>query len=427
MTKLAREAAREVSAGSHVKVAYIMSRFPKLTETFVLYEMLAVERLGHQVEVYPLRRERTKAMHPEAAKFVERAHFHAFVSAAILRSHLRFLVRTPGVYLRTLLRLLRANLTSRRYFLGALGLFPKAVYFAERMAEQGVSHVHAHFASHPAATAWVIHRLVGIPYSFTAHGSDLHRDRHMLREKVEEASLVVAISQYNRQVILAECGEKNARRVTVLHCGVDTAVFHPADRGLPGSCRAPLHIVCTGTLHEVKGQTHLLEACRLLAERRIDFMCSFVGDGPDQKALEQQAIRAGIQDRVRFLGRCTRTEITRLLAGADVLAAPSVPTRNGRREGIPVAIMEGAASGLPVVASRLSGIPELIEDDKQGLLVPPGDAEGLARALERLARSPSLRHQLGREGRAKVQSEFDLDTNALALARTFSPRRGAAR
>jgi glycosyltransferase involved in cell wall biosynthesis len=182
-------------------------------------------------------------------------------------------------------------------------------------------------------------------------------------------------------------------------------------------------VVCTGTLHEVKGQTFLLEACRILAERGVGFVCSFVGDGPDRRALEEQARQAGIQDRVRFLGRLTRAQITRLLAGADALAAPSVPSRDGRREGIPVAIMEGMASGLPVVASRLSGIPELVEDGKQGLLVEPGDARALAEALLRLERSPRLRHQLGREGRVRVQNEFDLHGCALALARRFGDGR----
>jgi glycosyltransferase involved in cell wall biosynthesis len=393
-----------------------MSRFPKLTETFILYEMLAVERRGVAVEVYPLQRERTSTMHPEAAPFVARAHFAPFLSPGVLLAQLRFLARSPRAYLGALFLWLRATLGSLRYFAGALVFFPKAVWFAERMQAAGITHVHAHFASHPAAAALVIRRLTGIPYSFTAHGSDLHRDRHMLREKVAEADFVVAISDYNRRVIVAECGERAAARTVVLHCGVDTSVFAPGRPAPPGG---PLRILCTGTLHEVKGQTFLVEACRLLAARGVDFACAFVGDGPDLERLRARAVHAGIGERVAFLGRRTRADVVRLLGEADVLVAPSVPSRDGRREGIPVALMEGSACGVAVVASDLSGIPELVEDGKQGLLVPPGDAVALADALERLHADPSLRLALGREGRAKVLSEFDLDTNAGLLAQRF--------
>ena len=292
------------------KVAYIMSRFPKITETFILYEMLATERQGIRVEVYPLLRERTTIMHPEAPPFVERAHFHPLISWSILRAQIYFLWRKPRAYLGTLWRLLRANWGSARYFTGAVVFFPKMVYFAYVMAAEGVAYVHAHFASHPAAAAFVIHRLVGIPYSFTAHGSDLHRDRHMLREKVEEAAFVVPISDYNRKMILAECDGQFSEKVVVIHCGVDTQVFQPRPQRTPhGRNSGPLNLLCIGTLYEVKGQTYLIEACRLLLERGVDFTCHFAGDGPDLANLTKQAVQAGLTDRVHFHGRLTREEI----------------------------------------------------------------------------------------------------------------------
>jgi glycosyltransferase involved in cell wall biosynthesis len=392
-----------------------MSRFPKLTETFILYEMLALEDQGVQVELYPLLRERTTVMHPEAAAMVERAHFQPFISWPILRAQLRFLRRKPRAYLGALWALLRANLGSLNFLVGALGIFPKTVYFAELMEADGVQHVHAHFANHPAAAAFIIRRLVGIPYSFTAHGSDLHVDRHMLREKVAEAAFVVPISSYNQDLIVEECGEQFRDKIVVIHCGVDTQVFQPIARKLAG----PLTILCTGTLHEVKGQTYLVEACRLLNERGIDFTCNFVGDGPDHAILAEQIARAGLSERVHLLGRRTREEIAGLLQGADVVVAPSVPTKQGKREGIPVVLMEAMGSGVPVIASRLSGIPELVEHDRSGLLAPPRDARALADMLERLYRDPALRQRLGQSGRDKVMREFDQATNAAALAGRF--------
>ncbi len=406
---------------SRLKVAYIMSRFPKLTETFILYEILALEEQGVPVEIFPLLREPTTIMHPEATPLVERAHFQPFFSWPIMRAQLRFLRRDPRLYLSTLWAVLRGTWGSLNFFVGGLGTFPKSVYFAELMAAAGIRHVHAHFASHPAVAAFIIHRLTGISFSFTAHGSDLHVDRHMLREKVEAAALVVAISNYNRELILEECGDVFRDKVTVIHCGVDTQVFQPR----PGAVRSmdaggPFSILCTGTLHEVKGQSYLVEACRLLDRRGIGFVCHFVGDGPDCGALAEQIARAGLSNRILLHGRRTREQIADLLATVDVVVAPSVPTKSGKREGIPVVLMEAMSSGVPVVASRISGIPELVEHEQSGLLAPPRDASALAEALERLYADPELRQRLGREGRATVLREFDLATNAALLAQRFT-------
>lgn len=395
-----------------IRVAYIMSRFPKLTETFVLYEMLAVERLGLDVQIYPLQREPTDVMHPEAEEMVARAHFTPLLSWSILGAQLHYLTRRPSAYFATLWTLVHANFGSARYLLGALAFFPKAVYFARRMTTTGVDHVHAHFASHPAAVAFVIHRLAGIPYSFTAHGSDLHRDRHMLAEKIADARFVATVSEFNRRLIESECGMAAADKVCVIHCGVDTGLFQPRTTPRRADRRTGLRVCCIGTLHEVKGQRYLIEACGMLAARGVDFTCELVGDGPDRGALATLVAEADLQGRVRFLGRLRRVDVVALLDRVDVLVAPSVPTRNGRREGIPVALMEAAACGIPVVGTRITGVPELVEDGEVGFLVDPGDSAALAEVLERIAADADLRRRLGARARVKARREFDLETNA---------------
>jgi glycosyltransferase involved in cell wall biosynthesis len=396
-----------------------MSRFPKLTETFILYEVLALEAQGTRVEIYPLLREKTEFMHRDAEALVRRAHYCPFISPEIFGVNLRRLFRQPDAYLGTLFDLLRANWGSTNYFIGALGIFPKSVLFAEQMERSGIQHVHAHFASHPAAAAFVIHRLTGIPFSFTAHGSDLHVDRHMLREKVAEAAFVVAVSNYNRNLIIEECDGRNAEKVYVIHCGVDTAVFRPRSKEPLESGQA-LRILCIGTLHEVKGQQYLIEACRLLKERGIPTECRFIGAGPDQTMLESLIAQAGMNDSIFLLGRRTRDEVAAELAETDVVVAPSVPTPEGRREGIPVALMEAMACGVPVVASGISGIPELVEHERTGLLTEPRKPESLAAALARLCGTSTLRAQLGAAGREKVLREFDLFANACELNRRIS-------
>lgn len=406
-----------VAEGAPLRVAYIMSRFPKLTETFVLFEMAAVERQGPEIRLFPLLHEREAAMHPEAAAYVARATYLPFLSPAILASHGHFLRRSPGRYLATLGAMLRGTWRSPNFLLGGIGIFPKVVHAARLMERDGVRHVHCHFATHPALAGFLIHRLVGIPYSFTAHGSDLHVDRTMLCRKVAEAAFTVTISEDNRAVFERECGGP-IPTLEVIHCGVDTGVFDPTPR--PAVKDEPLTILAIGTLHEVKGQTHLVEACRLLAAAGVAFVCRFVGEGPDRTALERQVAEAGLSDRVEFLGRRTRAEIAGLIGSSDVLVAPSVPTKSGKREGIPVVLMEAMSAGLPVVASALSGIPELVVDGSSGLTVPPGDAPAIAAALRRLDDDPELRARLGAAARERVVAEFDVDRNARRLIERFA-------
>lgn len=426
-----------------VKVAYVMSRFPTLTETFVLYEILAVERQGVRVEVYPLlrgnntttlsdgtsiwkkaielfkRRNGEAVMHAEALELAKRAHYQPFLSWAIISAQLYFLLRSPRKYLAALCSVVTGTWGSLNFFVGGLSVFPKCVYFAYRMKIDGVTHVHAHFANHPTLAAFVIHRLTGIPYSFTAHGSDIHRDQRMLREKVADANFVVPISHFNRELISRVCEGQFREKLHVIHCGVDTRVFQPIGKLRQTGTPRPFTILCIGKMHEVKGQAHLIEACRRLRDRGMRFRCQFVGDGPDRARLSEQIDAAGLGEHVELLGLRTRDQVVDLIRDADVVAAPSVPSRSGRREGIPVVLMEAMASGVAVVASDLTGIPELVEHHRTGLLVPPGNEEALAVALGQFHDDPKLRTRLGRAGRRKVLAEFDLEKNAAILAERF--------
>jgi colanic acid/amylovoran biosynthesis glycosyltransferase len=407
--------------GEPLRVAYVMSRFPKLTETFILFEMLAVERQGVTVELFPLLRERTSTIHPEAMVLMDRARFLPFLSWSIVKSQLWFLRYRPSRYLRTIGAIIRGTWRSPNFLLGGLGILPKVAHAARLMRAVGVDHVHCHFANHPAMAGLIIHRLVGLPYSFTAHGSDLHVDRRMLCEKVSGARFVVAISDDNRRVIERECPTAPAGRIQVIHCGVDTSVFRPVAVANAGSAAGvgdgdgPLEILAVGTLHEVKGQAVLVDACRELTARGVAMRARFVGDGPDRAMLTERIAAAGLDGRVQLLGTRTRAEIADLLAMTDVLVAPSVPTRSGKREGIPVVLMEAMASGVPVVASRLSGIPEIVRDGENGRLFPPGDASALADALVELATDSALRDRLGRAARETAVRAFDVDANAALL------------
>jgi colanic acid/amylovoran biosynthesis glycosyltransferase len=400
-------------AASRLNVAYIMSRFPKLSETFVLYEMLALQQQGIGIEVFPLINEHAKVVHQEAQPFVERAHYLPIVSLSILKAQLHFLWNKPAAYLGLWLEVLRGTFGSINYMVGGLGIIPKAVRFAYEMAELEVTHVHAHFANHPTVAALVVHRLLDISFSFTAHAHDLYVDQHMLAQKVRAAAFVITISEYNKALIVKHCGEDVRQKILVVHCGVDTRLFQQRQR-MPGN--RPFTIVCVGSLEEKKGQTYLVEACRILRERGLTFVCHLIGDGQTRPMLEEQIRRDQLADVVRLEGGRPRDEVLHILNQADVVALPSIRTKSGKMEGIPVALMEPLACEVPVISTRISGIPELVEDGVTGLLVPPEDPVALANALQRLANDPELGRQLGRNGREKVLREFDLHVSAAKLA-----------
>jgi colanic acid/amylovoran biosynthesis glycosyltransferase len=395
-----------------VKIGYITSRFPKLTETFVLYEIVAMDRAGIPTALFPLLATRQKVVHPEVELIRDRIRSHPFLSIPIVAACWHYARHRPRALWGSLVEVLRGTWGSVNFFAGAIGIFPKAVRIAYEMEAQGVTHVHAHFANHPTVAALIVHRLTGIPFSFTAHGHDIHVERRMLREKIDAAAFAVMISEYNRRLVLEECPGTDPGKLHLLHCGADTSLFTPGARSAtPGA----LTIVCVGSFIEVKGHRHLVEACRLLRERGTDVRCHLVGDGPGRPDLEAQVSAAGLTRDVVMHGPLPRPAVARLMAEADVVVQPSVPTRRGSREGIPVSLMEGMACGLPAVASRISGIPELVDEGENGYLVPPGDPEALAGALGRLAANPELRGRMGRAAREKVLDAYDLTRNAARL------------
>lgn len=406
-------ACEHVNQGS-AKVAYIVSAFPALSETFVLYEMIAMEKLGVRIELYPLRRLREKTSHPEAKSWTGRAHYHPFLSLRILAAHWRFIRRNPVRYFKAWYEVLRGTFGSLNFFLGALAIFPKAGFFAQQMVEQGITHVHAHFANHPTVAALIIHRLTGIPFSFSARGTDIQVDRRMLKHKIEAAEFVVSVSLHNKRLMVAECGRGVEPKIEVVHGGVDIERL----KARPKISAGPFRILCVARFEEVKGHAYLIEACERLRRRGICFECRLIGAGPLASAIRKQIRAANLAGEVRLLGERAYPDVLMELSQADVVVLPTAPTSNGKREGIPNVLKEAMACGLPVVASAVGGIPELVTHET-GILVPARDPEALALALERLSKNVTLRRTLGLAGREQVVRSFNLKVSTAHRAELF--------
>lgn len=393
-------------------VAVVLSRFPSVTETFILREVLEMERQGQPVCLVPLLRDDPPVVHEEARPWIERALFTPFLSLPILRSNLAAALRRPGRYFGLLLRLAASSLTSPRFLLATLAFFPKSVHLARLLEEQGIRHVHAQFGSHPATAALVISTFSRASYSVTLHAHDLfvRGYRPFLETKLRQAAFVRVISSFNRGKIASLFPRVPLRKVHVVHVGIPTGEYAARDEEELEPEPPATWLLSVAALRDYKGLPVLVDACARLRDDGFSFRADVVGDGPMRGQLERRIARAGLQGQVRLLGALPQNRVSALLRRRPIFVLPSVIVRGGWMEGIPVALMEAMAAGAPVIASRLSGIPELVEDGRTGLLVEPGDAEGLAAAISRLASDPALARRLGERGREKVGAEFELES-----------------
>jgi glycosyltransferase involved in cell wall biosynthesis/aminoglycoside phosphotransferase (APT) family kinase protein len=393
-------------------IAIFLSRFPLITETFILREMIELERQGQPVRLIPLLRERAVVVHDEARPWIERAEYTPFLSRQIIASNLRLLRRRPLRYFSLIAHILLGCSKSANLFFGALGIFPKSVHLAERLAEEGVSHLHAHYATHPALAVKIVSDITGLPYSFTTHAHDIFVHRAMLKEKIRGASFVRVISRFNQDFLRRLDPSIPREKLPLVRVGIPADQFEPAYT--PPAHPQP-RILCVAALKPYKGLSVLIETCRRLKAEGWDFVCDIVGDGPLKSAIQEQIACCRLKDRVYLRGSLPQTEVAKLMATCTVFVLPSVVAADGQMEGIPVALMEAMACRRPVITSRLSGIPELVEDGMTGVLVEPADVQGLVGALKRVCGDPRLARRLGEAGRRRVVMRHSLERSVGSL------------
>jgi glycosyltransferase involved in cell wall biosynthesis len=377
-------------------------------------EVLGLRARG--VEVHTATVRRAGASELMAVDRPEADRTHALLPASpirLLRAHLRAFGRD---WLATLVEALRdsARLAPRE-LVWQLAYFSEAVLLLEWMRERGVEHLHAHHGNVGSDVAMIACRLGNrrggsFSWSYTPHGPTEYADvrGHKLALKTARADATVAISDFARSQLMALVDPLHWERISVVHCGVDPAAYSASRAGSSG----PLRILNVARMDWRKGQELLVEAVSML---RTPVQLTIVGDGPARAHVEQRARELGVS--VNFAGAVGQDEMPSYYAAADVFCLPSFA------EGVPVVLMEAMASGVPVVATRIAGVPELVEDEVGGLLVPPGRADALATALERLAGDESLRAGLAAAGRAKVRAEFDIAASVAALEELFRAAR----
>ena len=402
------------------RIAYLVSRFPHLTETFIVNEIRAIEQHGLEVDLYALVRHSDEVVQPDAAALIDRVTYGASIGwRPMVRAQLHWFRRDRRRWWRCWTRSLWGNRRSPKFLLRALIVVPVAMAFAVRIEADGVDRIHAHWATHPALAAHVIWILTGIEYSVTVHAHDLYVDRSMLGEKLGAAVRIITISDYNRRLIVDSWPDL-AERTRVIHCGIDTLSWSEQARTAPRADPVPT-LLAVGSLQPYKGHVHLIDACAHLRDRGVAHRCVIVGRGELEGELRERIERRDLSDTVRLAGPRTSAEVQALMRDAAVFVHPSVVTSTGKTEGIPVAVMEALASGLPVVASDVTGMGELVIDGRTGLLVGPGDAAALADAVERILTDPDAAHEMGRAGCRHVSESFDIERSTVMLLEELEP------
>ena len=368
--------------------AYLLKKFPVFAQTFIAREVEGIERHGRHPALYALK----TAAPSDQEGFAE------------LRERVRLVPSGAALTIDILRAGFSGKLPASAFFVGAwVGRERRrreAFWLGPRLRSAGIGHVHVHFVGPAARTAWWLRRYFGISYSITAHANDFlsgdDRDPGIGRV-LGDADFVIAVSDYSRDLLAARFP---GARVVRVYNGMRF------DNALPADPTVPPRLVAVGRLVEKKGYPVLIEACALLKQRGIGYRCEIIGEGPLESDLRNRIASLGLGDQVRLAGPRTQPEIRRSLATASVFVLPCVVEKSGGMDVLPTVITEAMAAGLPVVSTRLAGIPEMVVEGKTGFLVPPGDAGALAEALQSLLAHPAQARAMGSEGRRHAGSIF---------------------
>jgi glycosyltransferase involved in cell wall biosynthesis len=399
-----------------MKLAIIVTEFPKTTETFILRDIMEFHRSGHEIGIYHLAPYRRNEVVHEFARpalgFVR--PLGALWGSLPLAAVLCAIGRHPIRLLRIVAELFWGFRRDPIVLLKSLAMLPRCLAVAADVMAWSAAHLHAEFAGHPATCAWIVGRMTRVPYSVSCRAHDIFRSQAMLETKLGEASFVRTISQFNVRFLLDRVRGLDPAKVSVIHSSVDVGHI-PL---LPPPPTDPFRILYVGSLQVRKGVEVLLEALAQ-AGGLGTWICDIVGTGPENQRLQSLAQSLGISDRVRFLGAQPFEVVSAAYAKASVVVVPSVIGPKGRTEGIPNVVIEALAHQRPVIATAVSGIPELVTNGSTGWLIQPGDVKELGAALERIRRDPEGAYRIAQQGRRRVESEFDLVRSARAQLEKF--------
>jgi glycosyltransferase involved in cell wall biosynthesis len=396
---------------SRPRILYLLKKFPRLSETFILNEILGQEALGADITVISRRAPDAEPRHAQLADL--RAQVEVMPDPTVL-DPLTELFLVPDVDSPSLEGVRELVRSMQPYGHPRLTrLVGEALWLRRRVRELGIGHVHVHFATESAVAAHMLHELGGPTYSITAHAKDIYRstvDPRLLSHLIAGSTFTVTVCDANVRHIETMVSAEAMSKVRRLYNGIDLDRFRPSD-----APREKAHILSVGRLVPKKGFDVLIDAARELARRGREFRLTLVGDGEERGRLQQTVEQHGLSDRVRLTGALEQEPVRELMSQATLLCLPCLIGDDGNRDALPTVLLEALASGLPVVSTPVTGIPEIVNGGRVGVLVPERDAVATADAIERLFDDEALRDRFAELGRVHAEEHFDARASARTL------------
>jgi colanic acid/amylovoran biosynthesis glycosyltransferase len=404
-----------------IKIAILVPILPDISHTFVYREVLAMKTHGANFVVIALEEGDYAVLHPEAKELLEFAIFAPKPSLGrYVLWYLFFALRYPR-RMAELIRLYQPHAGGDPLLFLQIHQYHNCLHpmhgigLAWMLRQLGVTSLHVHGSTYPTTRAMTASCLLDIPFSTHAFVDfDFEYDFKMLPEKLSRSAFFMTHTDFCRARLYKLSPDLDMAKIHTIRIGVDPSDWRPPEQ--PGSPQ-PSTLIAVCRFVEKKGLDVLVRACALLTKRGVPFQCLLIGDGPEMSRLQSLVAELDLQGEVQFIGAVSTDRVRSYLVPSNVIVVPSVYARDGERDGTPSVLIEAMACGVPVVASAISGIPELIDDGESGLLVPERNEEALASAIQNLLADPDLRARLGRNGRLKVLREFDVRLNALRIWR----------
>lgn len=389
-----------------LRILYVVSLFPCWSETFILREMHALIGHGAEIGILSLKPGSEKMVQERTAELLDRTRYpHGTLRSVfdMIALCMRHPLRTGGFLVTLCAHMWRQPGNLFR----SLGALCNAAGQWRWIREFEPQIIHAPWATYPATVAWFLSRLTGAPYSFTSRAHDIFVEDHMMAAKLASTNLAVTITRNNVRHMARWMASPGAVPIQVVHSALDLPTI-----AYRRDARLPQRLLSVGRLDPIKGFDVLLPALAELRRRGVAFESVVIGEGEERARLEAQRDALDLQDCVRFVGAQPNTEVRQAMAEATLMVMPCVVTPEGNADGIPNVLTEAMASGLPVISTRISGIPELIDDGVSGRLVEPRDPIALADAIASMLSDPALRDVCAGAGRRKIEAEFDVRREA---------------
>jgi glycosyltransferase involved in cell wall biosynthesis len=395
-----------------MKIAYLTGEYPRATDTFIQREVFNLRKQGLEVRTYSIRKPSGDHLVGEEQK-AERARTDYLLPVnplLLVWAHLFWLLRQPANYIKAIKLTWQTSQPGIKGGMFQVFYFWEAGILAYKLRQNSIDHLHNHIANSSCTVAMLAATISGGTFSFTLHGPHIFFEPHRWRldEKIRQAQFVSCISHFCRSQAMLFVSPDHWAKLKIIHCGVEPDLFTPVQHEGSGD-----RLLYVGRLAAMKGLPVLFESLSKLRQKYSNVHLTVVGDGGERRDIEAIAQQLGVADLIDFVGYKSQTEVREYLQQTDIFVLPSFA------EGVPVVLMEAMAAGVPVVTTRIAGVPELVEQGESGWLVPPGDVEALVDGLSQLIESPALRNQYGKAGHAKVAAEFNIITEARKLGDIF--------